>query len=252
VYRRTATLAAGLVLAAATASLLAPTRAEAACPTKLCLNTDAGGTVHLEVPPLSVVAFFYPEVAPYEDCKWDVVNVEFGDGSPKETYVWDGTKSFVGSHTFPSPGVYTVQINATQGHHQPSGEPCPDFPVTATVTYPVPPPPPKEKPPESSETPTGNGQRPGGSNGSGGSSTAEEEREPGPSHPNLIWRLCGSDVYAHRVACAKARRVVKGALEKLSGPGSARVAGFRCRLNPDQPRPISCRRGTSRILGPLV
>jgi hypothetical protein len=45
--------------------------------------------------------------------------------------------------------------------------------------------------------------------------------------------------------------VIAGAEEKLvKRRPSARVSGFSCKLDPGQPRPISCRRGKSRILGP--
>ncbi|MFI5027379.1 MAG: hypothetical protein ACHQCF_00175 [Solirubrobacterales bacterium] len=255
-FRGRATLAAGLTAtAAATAALLAPTSAIAACPTQpLCFRTDEHGTYRLHLPPLASLATFEPKVVEVEDCNWANVAVNFGDGGPGETVTWDATKEFTGSHTFPHPGEYTVQIDATQGHHQPSGEPCPDLPITATVTFPTPTPPPKEEPKEESrETPKETGPKPGDSHGSGGSSgTKQEEGEKGASHPILLWHRCGSDVYAQGVACTRARKVIKGALKKLTKRGSAPVAGFRCRLNPDEPRPISCHRGSSRILGPTA
>ena len=44
--------------------------------------------------------------------------------------------------------------------------------------------------------------------------------------------------------------MIEGAQEKLSERRSAKVAGFRCHLT-DELRPISCRRGKGRVLGPL-
>ncbi len=44
--------------------------------------------------------------------------------------------------------------------------------------------------------------------------------------------------------------MIEGAQEKLSHRKAARVAGFRCHLTNDL-RPISCRRGKGRVLGPL-
>jgi hypothetical protein len=252
VPRGVATITATLALLGAAALTPAPAAAvEEPCPTPpLCVETDANGIYNLYVPPLSVVATLYPQVAPLQDCYWETVEANFGDGSPNETYVWDATKAMTGSHTFPAPGSYTVHIDATQGHHVPSGEPCPDFPITATVTYPEPPPvePPTEKPPPEK---TGGGDTvppllPVGPV----TTTPNAFDQSGPPGGNVYWRRCRGDVLTHLVTCRKGRRVAGRALERLARRGSARVAGFACRLTPASARPLTCSRGTERILGP--
>ena len=253
-------LAAALVLvASAASSLSSPARAQAECSLlTLCVTTDAGGTANLNVPPLSFIATYKPEVIPYEDCVWEVVNVNFGDGSPEAVYFWDGSKGLTGSHTFPSPGEYPVTINATQGHHSESEaeppETCPDLLIPAKAVFPSPTPPPTEtpaKPPkEEGKKPGEGGHKPTGGGGNSNGQGEEGGGESGGGHSIVFWRGCSHNVYAHRVACKKARTVIDGAQEKLSGRNSAMVAGFRCHLTDDL-RPISCRRGKSRVLGPL-
>ena len=97
----------------------------------------------------------------------------------------------------------------------------------------------------------GEGAKKGGSGAGKSNPAAEEEGGSGPSHPILIYKHCPKDIYAHRVPCARAGKVIAGATEKLSTRRVARIAGFRCTLDPNLSRPISCRRGKRRILGPL-
>ena len=108
-----------------------PPKAEADCSLiNLCIETDSSGTANLNVPPLAQVALLRPEIKPLEDCLWEVVDVNFGDGSQIAVYVWDATKNLTGSHTFPHPGEYKVDILATSGHHldisDRTAEACPD------------------------------------------------------------------------------------------------------------------------------
>jgi hypothetical protein len=254
VFRGAATIAATLAVLGA-AALSAPSAGAAEpCPTPpLCVETDENGTYVLHVPPLSLVALLYPQVAPLQDCYWEVVEVDFGDGTAGEIYEWDATKELTGSHTFPEPGTYTVQIDATQGHHVSSGEPCPDFPITAYVTFPEPPPvePPSGPPPGE---PPGEGGAPGPSQGSTTPQAPGQLLGPDPpaAEPTAYWRRCGGRVLAHGVACRKARKVAGRAPGKLVGRKSARVAGFSCALQPALPLPIACRRGADRILAPAA
>ncbi len=248
-------------------ALTSPPKAEADCSLiNLCIETDPGGTAHLNVPPLSQVALFRPEVKPLEDCLWEVVDVNFGDGSPTAVYVWDATKNLTGSHTFPHPGEYKVKILATSGHHLESlavpPKACPDLPVEAKVIFPSG----SEKPAVETpvETPgktpvempgkspgSGEGAKKGGSGAGKSIPAAEEEKGSGPSHPILIYKRCPEDIYTHRVPCTKAAKVIAAAIKKLSTRRAARITGFRCTLDPSLSRPISCRRGDGRILGPL-
>jgi hypothetical protein len=242
----------GATLAVAGAVALTAPSADAAetCPTPpLCVETDANGLYVLHVPPLSLVAILYPEVAPIADCYWTVVEVDYGDGSPGETYEWDATKEFNGSHTFPEPGTYTVQIDATRGHHVGSGEPCPDFPITATVTFREPPVEPPPGPDPGGETPDpGGGQPPPAASPDTGAPLLVPQLRPPGDEAISYWRRCRSKVLTHGVTCKKGRRVAGRARRKLAGRRSASVAGFRCTLSPALPRPIDCRRGADRIV----
>jgi hypothetical protein len=254
VFRRGATIAAALAVLATTAVAAPSARAAESCPTPpLCVETDQHGNYYLSVPPLSLVALVYPQVEPLKDCYWEAVGVDFGDGSPDATYVWDATKELTGSHKFPAPGVYTVHVDATQGTHQESGLPCPDFPITATVTYPVPPPveePPVEEPP--AEPPPGQteGGGTGASNLVAAGATAPDAFSQAPGEANAYWRRCRAGVLTHGVSCRKGRRVASGARRGLARGGSTRVAGFTCSLQPALSRPLTCRRGPARIEAP--
>jgi hypothetical protein len=260
VFRRAATLAAGLALVGISAALFSPTRAAAACPAG-AYCTDESGKYTLTVPPLPTTGI----LAAYRDCVWQV-HVNFGDNSGAD-YVFEGEVGLSGSHTFPHYGEFHVTAALSNGYHKNAPtQACPDYTQYATVLYRSPSEiaeaeakekqekeakeakekEEKEKSPP--KEPTKNPGGTGGSNGSGG--TAEEEREKGPSHPIHVWRNCSHNVYAHRVACKKAQKVIKEAQEKLSERKAAKVAGFRCHLTEDL-RPISCRRGKGRVLGPL-
>ena len=245
-----AALAAGAVTAPAAS-------AETPCSTPpLCVETEPNGVYYLSVPPLSLVASFYPEVEPYADCLWERVEVDFGDGSPREIHVWDATQWLTGSHTFPAPGTYTVQIDATEGHHIGGEEPCGDFPLTATVTYPAAAPP-TDPPGEPTDPPGG----PWTPTDQGGAAPGAIPGAPDLQNPNAFepqgtpaadrspWRRCRG-ILAHGVRCRKARRIVKAAASRTR-PGSILVAGFECDVNRGMVWPISCRRGEQRILAQL-
>jgi hypothetical protein len=245
-------------LALLTAALLlwAP-QASAACPTEYC--TDATGSYTLSVEPLSGPIF-----GPYADCVWQV-HVDFGDGTSAD-YVFEGEKGLNGSHKFPSYGKYEVRITISAGYHKnsPSHESCPSLGKTAYVTFQDPAKvaeeeaKAKEEAEEAEEAPSGEtpgeksngGPAAGGSTGSG-AGVGEEEGEFSGTRGAHLWDRCPTGVYVHEVACGKARKVVARAKEKLvKRRRSARVSGFSCKLDPGRSRPISCRRGKSRILGP--
>jgi hypothetical protein len=256
--RWAALLASALVSTACAIALPAPASAVAACPPgKYC--TDATGKYTLTVPPLPTTGI----LAAYRDCVWQV-HVNFGDGSGAD-YVFEGEVGLSGSHTFPNYGEFHVTAALSNGYHRNAPtQMCPDYTQYATVLYRSPAEiaeaeakekqeqEEKEKSPgEKPNEAPGAGGQPIGSGG--GRSTGQEEGTSGgsgPSHPILVWRSCSHNVYAHRVACRKARKVISGAQDKLSDRKSARVAGFQCHLTDDL-RPISCRRGKGRVLGPL-
>ncbi len=261
--RRTARLvglgAASLVFLLAAA--LSPQRA-AACSlleAEVCVETNSGGVATINVPPLSLVAKFKPELAQYEDCIWEKVEVNFGDGSGIFETEWDASQGLQGSHTFPAPGEYHVQIETNEGRHATKPpSPCPDLVINARVIYPTPPPPPKEempppqpppkeKPKKEQESPSrGSGAAgPGGGSGSGQAPT--ETNSVGAAQ---YWRSCRGSVDAHRVGCEMAERLIGRARRRLSGHRSVLVAGFRCHLDGDRVRPVSCRRGERRAIGP--
>lgn len=229
--------------------------ADEPCPTPpLCVETDADGVYRLSVPPLSLVAYAYPEIKPLEDCFWEVVEVDFGDGSPDEIYSWDATQGLSGSHAFPAPGTYTVHVNATQGHHVNSGEPCPDFPLTATVTYPIPPdPPPKTDPPKDPPfVPTDQGGTEPDPIPPADHSIPNPWSQPLPvDEAGPYWRRCRA-VRTHLVSCRNGRRLARVAGSKLDRPGSTQVGGFECRLSLGSAWPLVCRRGEQRVIAPLA
>jgi hypothetical protein len=256
-WRRRISIAALSALLACFAALSSPAPSAAACPegVDLCGTTNKQGTYFLQIPPFSFLSKIpgYEWLAPLEDCVWEV-EVEFGDGSPNETYTFDAAIGLSGSHTFPEPGTYIVQVYAREGVHADSGEPCPDFDQTAAITFPEPPPPPPEPPapeppggdPESPAEPSGTGDEPGSG------------LPPPASGPRSSWRRCAGEVLTRGVGCRKAKRVIRRAtkaVERLpaafGGWLPARAAGFRCRLRHTPTAELACRRGARRILAPI-
>ena len=243
-------LAAGVALVAS-AALLAPTGAAAACPAgSHCTNES--GEYALTVPPLTGNPIF----GAYADCVWQV-HVDFGDGTGAD-YVFEGDKGLSGTHTFPQYGEYQVIAALSNGYHKNSPPAtCPPYTEIVTVLYQdpsEPETPPKQEPKEEKPKEKPGGKPGGGSTGSGGGKSGGqgggEEGEAGGGHPISIWSSCSHGVYAHRVPCGKARRVIEGAQEKLADRSAARAAGFQCHLTKGL-FPISCRRGKGRVLGPL-
>jgi hypothetical protein len=247
--------------ALAAALLAAPASAVPKCPLgKYC--TDDTGEYTLTVPPLTGKP---PPFGTYAECVWQV-HVTFGDGTFAD-YEFDGQVGLSGSHTFPHYGEFTVTAALSEGE-QPSHAECPSVTQYAFVLYRSPAEiasaealekqekeakelKEKEAKDEKEKEEKEPVKSPGGTGGSRESGDGTpEEREKGPSHPILLWRNCSHNVYSHRVACKKAQKVIEGAQEKLSHRKSAKVAGFRCHLTNDL-RPISCRRGKGRVLGPL-
>jgi hypothetical protein len=278
-----ALLAAALIAACALSGLAAPAAgAVPACPEgKVC--TDETGKYVLDVPPLPTA----PPYSAYRDCVWQV-HVDFGDGTAAD-YTFEGEVGLSGSHTFPHFGEYQVAITLSHSHHkaEPAGPECLNPPQKATVLYRNPSKYAEEEAKEAAaktakeqrvreeretakaakeleerevarekqereeraahEKPKGTGSRSGGDSGEEGGS-----KEAGGSTGIVFWTDCHHEIYAHRVACGKARSVVKSAGAKLTKKGSAKVAGFSCRYDPSQIRPLTCRRGKSRITGPPV
>jgi hypothetical protein len=90
----------------------------------------------------------------------------------------------------------------------------------------------------------------------------EEQRPTKPAKgPRPYWADCGlpavyapATVIAHRVPCAKARRVIRiiwrVSQEVTPGSGPPRAKGFTCTLTRGS-RPILCVRGSHRLRGPL-
>jgi hypothetical protein len=244
-FRRLAVLAPTVAACALAAALLAaPASAVPKCPLgKYC--TDDTGEYTLTVPPLTGKP---PPFGTYAECVWQV-HVTFGDGTFAD-YEFDGQVGLSGSHTFPHFGEFTVTAALSEGE-QPSHAECPSAEALEKQEKEA-----KElKEKEAKEAKEKEEKEPakspletGGSRESGDGTP--EEGEKGPSHPILLWRNCSHNVYSHRVACKKAQKVIEGAQEKLSDRKAAKVAGFRCHLTNDL-RPISCRRGKGRVLGPL-
>lgn len=81
-----------------------------------------------------------------------------------------------------------------------------------------------------------------------------------PRHRRTYWRDCGypaayapATVIAHRVNCAKARRLIRKVwrLGQESGEVNVlHVKSFDCVLGGGS-RPISCKRGSHKVRGPL-
>jgi hypothetical protein len=279
-------LATALVGACALSGLLATAAgAVPACPEgKVC--TDEAGKYVLNVPPLPTA----PPYSAYRDCVWQV-HVDFGDGTAAD-YTFEGEVGLSGSHTFPHFGEYHVAITLSHSYHkaEPTGPECLNPPQKATVLYRDPSKFAEEEAKEAAaraakeqrereeresakaaketeerevaresrereervarEIAEG-GKKPGG--GPGGSTNGGGSAENGGGSNGVVfWTSCHHEIYAHRVACGKARSVVKSAATKLTKKGSAKVAGFSCRYDPSQIRPLTCRRGKSRIMGPPV
>jgi hypothetical protein len=256
-WRRRISIAALSVLLPVFVALLTPAPSAAACPedVDLCGTTNKQGTYFLQIPPFSFLSKIpgYEELAALEDCVWEV-EVDFGDGSPNETYTFDAAIGLSGSHTFPEPGTYIVRVQAREGVHAGSGQPCPDFERTAAITYPEPPPAP-EPPPEPPPDPPG-ADPPQSSPATSGNGGIVLDSRPASSLPH--WRRCTGEVLTRGVGCRKARRVIRRAtkaVERLSaafgGWLPARAAGFRCRLRHTPTAELACRRGARRVIAPL-
>jgi hypothetical protein len=279
-------LAIALVGAFALSGLAAPAAgAVPACPeAKVC--TDEAGKYVLNVPPLPTA----PPYGAYRDCVWQV-HVDFGDGTSAD-YTFEGEVGLSGSHTFPHFGEYHVAITLSHSHHkaEPTGPECLNPPQKATVLYRDPSKYAEEEAKaaaakaakeqreheereaakaakeaeerevarearEREERVTREtaevGQKAGG--GSGGSPNGGGQSENGGGGNGVVfWTNCHHEIYAHRVACGKARGVVRSAGAKLTKRGTAKIAGFDCRYDPSQIRPLTCHRGKSRIMGPPV
>lgn len=225
-------------------------RADAACEADYCTErtTNEDGFYLLTIPAGGIALI--PGGSALADCKWEV-EAQFSDGSPPETYFFDATQPFQSSHTFPEPGVYFVDIYATEGVHGAGPSKCPDLHIQAKVTYPEPPQEPEEPGPEG----------PGiSSSGGGAAATAQPPViVPAPQpEASTFWRDCGGGVLAHRVPCPKARRVIGAARsllaharpsDRLAEGAIFKAAGFSCRLRKGDATSVSCRRGRQRVLG---
>lgn len=277
---RIAGLGAALAVAALAAALLAaPASAAPPCPKeKVC--TDEKGFYTLNVPPLPNIEPY----AAYRDCVWHV-HVNFGDGTSAD-YIFEGEKGLSGSHTFPHYGEYAVKITLSESHHKsnPTGPECLNPPQSATVLYRDPS---KFAEEEARETKikAEQEQKEREAREAREAARAQREHEAAQEQQELeerqakaraerekkqaesgseggtggesggggqaaYWASCRHRVLAHRVGCGKAQSVAKAAGKKLTGRGSAKVAGYSCSYAPSRPRPLSCRRGGSRVLGP--
>jgi hypothetical protein len=260
-------------------ALLAPAGASACPAGKYC--TDANGVYELIVPSLEG-----PVYGPYRSCVWEV-HVDFGDGT-KEDLIFEGEKGITRSHKFPSYGTYTVRFMLTNGMRTDANPaPCPNYPQEVTVLYQSPAEiaeeaarlkaeqeareqqqrekkaaeeAQKQKEKEEREAREkaareksgGSGGSGGGSGGSGGGSGGPGGGEGQPGTPTASgWKDCGGKVSARGVACPKAHRVIRKARPKLDRNRSARVLGFSCHAVGTSHARIACRRGKSRVLGPL-
>jgi hypothetical protein len=248
--RRRGRLAIPPVLAALAASLaFLPAWASAAeCPADKCFEftTSPNGVYVLTIPARGIALI--PGGSGLADCKWSV-KAEFGDGSEPEELEFDASKAFTSSHTFPAPGVYIVDIYATEGIHAGSSTACPDLHIQAKVTYP-------EPVPEESEEPAPEGpgaQAPGGGGGAAAATQAPAgAAAPAPPPGSPYWKACGGVARAHLVACRKAKRVIRAARSLLSRArleqgASFKAAGFGCRLRGNGD--LACQRGKQRVLG---
>jgi hypothetical protein len=255
--RRRALLAAALLTIVA-ALLASPgvSRADEKCADgneyTFCKTTEKNGTYTLIVPKGDLLALLEPAFAPYKDCTWSVL-ADFGDETTGD-YVWDAEIGLTASHKFPAPGSYIVTVDATEGTHNQSGEPCPDLHLTAYVTYPEPvEEPPEEEPEEPGEEGPPLEENPGGG---GPTQSAGAQDAPGQlaagTRSSPYWSRCGRGILAHRVRCRRARAVMREARPSLAQglPAPVHVLGFSCHLRPNAKRTIACRRGERRILAP--
>ena len=234
------------LIVSALAFSAAESAAAAECPADYCTEraTNENGFYLLMIP-AGGIALIAPSLA---DCKWEV-EAQFSDGSPTEFYSFDASKSFQSSHTFPEPGVYFVDIYATEGVHGGDSTPCPDLHIQAKVTYPE---------PAAKETGEPGPEQPLAHPPAGGGAVAGSQppagAPPAGSSPVPYWRACGGGVRAHLVSCPKARKVIRAARDLLSRARLARGAvfqagGFSCRLRHGTAGSVSCRRGRQRVLG---
>lgn len=256
---------------------LGPPAAGAAppCPQgKVC--TDNNGFYELAVPPLPDEGIY----GAYRDCVWHV-HVDFGDGSSAD-YIFEGEVGLSGSHTFPHYGEYAVVITLSDSHHKanPTGAECLNPPQHATVLYRDPSKFAEEEQSEAAakaaaeqrereerqaakekrereaqeaakkrQEKEAREKKREGERGSTAPSTGSGSEEGGKGGGGF-WTTCRRAIYAHKVPCAKAQRVIAHAGKRLTRRGSTKVSGFSCRFDPDRSRPLGCRRGPSRILGP--
>lgn len=237
-----------LVLAAtATSIALLPATASAAeCDADYCTErtTNSNGVYILVIPAGGIA--LVPGGSAFADCKWNV-KADFGDGSEPEELEFDAAKEFRSSHKFPEPGIYYVDIHASNGVHAGDLTKCPDLHIRAKVTYPEPPPEETEEP-----GPEGPGaQAPGGGDAVVAIQPPVAAAGPTPQ-PSPYWRACGGGVRAHLVACRRAKQVLRTARALLSGArleqgATFRAAGFSCRARANGD--LACRRGQRRVLG---
>jgi len=179
------------------------------------------------------------------DCTWPV-DVVYDNGDPTEHYTFVASNGLSASHTFTEYGEYEVNILAQNGIHSEGGEPCRSFHFLVTVLFKEP----KEEPPVE-EPPVE--EPPSGENGGKRPPTSEEESgAPTPQGEAIVlWRQCKGGVSTKGVTCRKGRKVVRGALAALGREkGSTKISGFTCKFRPSQLRPLTCRRGSSQIIGP--
>ena len=247
-FLRAATIGAVLAVLGGVTALAPTAQATKPCPVQYC--TDSTGKYVLTVPPLTK----NPGLSGLADCVWNV-HVTFGDGS-EEDYVFDASVGLTGSHMFPTPGMsYVVHIHLGEGHHAQGGESCPEYDQFAEVRYRTPAEEEDEPVEETPPDPTNPPEQGGGSTGPVPVvPTADAPGDPGvapiPADPDPYWRRCRGAIRTHLVSCRKGRRVAGAATAKLTLPGSARVAGFTCRLPAGGTQPIVCARRAQRILLP--
>lgn len=249
------------------------------CPKEKVCTNDAG-FFELHVPPLGTEGL----EGLYRDCVWQV-HIDFGDGTTAN-YVFEGEKGLSGSHTFPHYGEYAVAITLHNSYHKPNptGSECVNPPKTATVLYRDPSKFAEEEAQEAKvkaeqeakereareakEAAKAQKEREAAQElkeleekqakaraerekkqGGSGSGTGTGG-EGGGGNAVAYWASCKHRVLAHEVACGKAQNVIGAAARKLTERGSAKVAGYSCSYVPSRSRPLSCRRGKSRALGP--
>lgn len=88
-----------------------------------------------------------------------------------------------------------------------------------------------------------------------------EWHPPHETHRRPYWRHCApvrevvsGDMLTHRVSCAKGRKVIRKVLAKSQSAQSShvRALGYTCGLRPYASRPVTCHKGSRRILSPLA